>query len=74
MCRELLKEAANSAVAMGELLLGVAEWEEWQGEERPTWTRRSEREEMYLWAMLRVMDKESAGEERKMKAKQKSWY
>ena len=71
MCRELLKEAANSAVAMGELMLGVAGWEEWLGEEQHMGPRRSEREEKYLWAMLRVVDKQSAGEEKRLKTKQK---
>ena len=71
MCREILKEAANSAVAMGEQMLGVADWEEWQGETVPEGPRRSEREERYLWAMLRVVDKECAGEEKRLKAKQK---
>ena len=66
-----LKEAANSAVAMGELMLGVAGWEEWLGEEQHMGPRRSEREEKYLWAMLRVVDKQSAGEEKRLKTKQK---
>jgi hypothetical protein len=56
---------------MGELMLGVADWEEWLGETQPKGPRRSEREEKYLWAMLRVLDKESAGEERRLKVKQK---
>ena len=63
--------AANSAVASSELLQGVAGWEEWQAEEEPILPRRSEREEQYLWAMLRVLDKESAGEEKRAKIKQK---
>ena len=71
MCRELLKEAANSAVARSELLQGVAGWEEWQAEEEPVLPARSEREEQYLWAMLRVLDKESAGEERRANIKKK---
>ena len=29
MCREILKEVANSAVAMGEQMVGVADWEDW---------------------------------------------
>ena len=50
---------------------GVADWEEWSGEEKTFTRRRSEREEKYLWAMLRVLDKQSAGEERRLKVKQK---
>ena len=72
MCRELLKEAANSAVDMGELMVGVADWVEWLGEGHAKGpTRRSEREENYLLAMLRVLDKQSNGEEKRAKAKQK---
>ena len=56
MCRELVKEAANSAVNVSEMLQGVADWEEWQVGEGPRIPRRSDREERYLWAMLRVLD------------------
>ena len=70
MCREILKEVANSAVAMGEVMQGVADWEEWAGEEKTFTRRRSEREEKYLWAMLRVLDKQSAGEEKRSRIKQ----
>ena len=71
MCREILKEVANSAVAMGEIMQGVADWEEWSGEEKTFTRRRSEREEKYLWAMLRVLDKQSGGEEGRLKVNQK---
>ena len=71
MCREILKEVANSAVAVGEQMAGVADWEEWEVEPTMGTARRTEREESYLWAMLRVLDRESAGEERRSKARKK---
>ena len=58
--RELLKEVANSAVAVADLMEGVNEWEDWSGNQQNVFPRRSEREEKYLWAMLRILDKESA--------------
>ena len=39
---------------------GVEEWEDWSGNQQDVFPRRSEREEKYLWAMLRILDKESA--------------
>ena len=73
MCREVLKEVANSAVDLGELMVGVAGWGEWLEREGSAegHNRRSQREEEYLWAMLRVLDKQSAGEEKRLKTKQK---
>jgi hypothetical protein len=69
MCREILKELANSAVSLADMSVGVAEWEEWQGEEVHHFPKRTEREEKYLWAMLRITDKDLAREEKKIQAK-----
>ena len=54
-------------------MVEVAGWGEWLEREGPAegHTRRSQREENYLWAMLRVLDKQSAGEEKRLKVKQK---
>ena len=36
MCREILKEVANRAADLSEQMQGVANWEDWGGEEHPT--------------------------------------
>ena len=69
ICRELIIEQVSLATTLAELSVGVAEWEEWQGEEVHHFPKRTEREEKYLWAMLRIIDKELAREEKKMQAK-----
>ena len=69
--RELLKEVANSAVAVAELLEGVADWEEWSESQQEIFPRRTEREEKYLWAMLRILDKESAMQTKRTLLKKK---
>ena len=73
MCREILKEVANSAVAMGEVMQGVADWEEWSGEEKTFTRRRSEREEKYLWAMLRVWTSRVQGRKGGLKTNRRRW-
>ena len=60
MVRELLREEVNSAVAVAGLMEGVAEWEEWSDVQQEIFPKRTEREEKYLWVMLRILDKESA--------------
>ena len=68
LCREVLKEVANSAVVIADMLEGAKEWEEWEGEEDAHVSRRSEEEEKYLWSMLKYIDKEVAREEKGSKA------
>jgi hypothetical protein len=71
--RELLREVANSAVTIADMMEGVTEWEEWQGEvaQQCVFPKRTEREEKYLWAMLRILDKESAGQAKRAEVKKK---
>ena len=69
--REMLREVANSAVMISGLMEGVAEWEEWREEQQDNFPRRSEREEKYLWAMLRILDKESANQTKRALLKKK---
>ena len=47
LCRELLKETANLAATLAQQSEGVAEWEDWWGEQDPV-SSRSEAEEKYL--------------------------
>ena len=71
--RELLREVANSAVTIADMMEGVTEWEEWQGKEvqQCVFPKRTEREEKYLWAMLRIMDNESASQAKRDEVKKK---
>ena len=69
LCREIVKEVANTAATLAELAEGVAEWEEWQEEEEHQVSKRSEKEERYLWQRLNEIDKELAREEKRLKAK-----
>ena len=69
MCRELIIEQASLATTLAELSVGVAEWEEWQGEIEQQLPMRSDKEEQYLWAMSKEVDRELAREEKRMQAK-----
>ena len=69
MCRELIIEQASLATTLAELSVGVAEWEEWQGEIEHQLPMRSDKEEKYLWAMSTEVDRELSREEKKMQAK-----
>ena len=69
MCRELIIEQASLATTLAELSVGVAEWEEWQGEVEQQLPMRSDKEEKYLWAMSREVDRELAREKKRMQAK-----
>ena len=69
LSREILKEVANNAVDIAEMLEEAKKWEEWEGKEDAQMPRRSEEEENYLWYMLKEVDKEVAREEKRSKAK-----
>ena len=69
MCRELIIEQASLATTLAELSVGVAEWEEWQGEVEQQLPMRSDKEEKYPWAMSKEVDRELAREEKRMQAK-----
>ena len=69
LCLELVREVANTAATLACLMIGVAEWEEWSGEESAQMPRRSEKEEKFLWKMLRDLDIESAREEKRASKK-----
>ena len=69
MCRELIIEQASPAITLAELSVGVAEWEEWQGEIEQQLPMRSDKEEKYLWAMSKEVYRELAREEKRMQAK-----
>ena len=69
MCRELIIEQVSLATTLAELSVGVAEWEEWHGEVEQQLPMRSDKEEKYLWAMSKEVDRELAREEKRMQAK-----
>ena len=69
LSREVLKDVANKAVELSEMMKDAKEWEDWDGEEATLVPRRSEEEEKYLWSMLKEVDKEVAREEKRAKAK-----
>ena len=69
LSREILKEVANSAVDIAEMLEDAKKWEEWEGKEDAQTPRRSEEEEKCLWYMLKEVDKKVAREEKRAKAK-----
>ena len=81
MMREVLKECAHRAVELVDLTEGADLWEEWEsnssqlpsqgpGTEDPHQQEgRSRKEERFLWAMLKEIDKEMAREEKKEQAK-----
>ena len=51
LSREVLKEVANKAVEISEMLEEAKERKEWEVEEDAQVSRRSEEEERYLWSM-----------------------
>ena len=65
MCLELVREVANTAATLACLMEGVANWEEWKGKECDKVSKRSEKEEKYLWQRLREVDIEMAREEKR---------
>ena len=70
LCRDVIKEVANSAVDISDWSKVAEEWEEWkEDDERGQISKRSEREEKFLWRMLDEADKVLKKEERKEKAK-----
>ena len=72
LCLELVREIANTAASLACLMEGVANWEEWNGEECVKVSKRSEREERYLWQRLKEIDSELAREgKRVIKKKEK---
>ena len=75
--RELVKECSHRAVEQVELMEGVEQWEEWEYISNPNprtedphgKPRRTDKEESYLWAMLKEIDKELSKHEKKEQAK-----
>ena len=65
MCRSVLKEIADSAVEMAEMMKGVESWDAWEEEEckYEESSKRSMKEERRLWKALEESDKEQAKEE-----------
>ena len=61
LVRKMLTEAADTAVSISELTRGADTWVEWvEEEEEEQASRRSDKEERWLWARLDECDREQA--------------